>query len=300
MSDSFPADWLALRAPFDQAARGTSGPRGLVRRFAAAAAAVDRPLRLLDLGGGTGANVRTLAPRLAGDQTWTLLDDDADLLARVEAECMTWAARIGWSAHRDPERLLLLGPDRRVEVRGRLCNLAEDFDDVDLADFDGLTAAALLDLVSAAWLQALVDRWSVTHRPLLFALTVDGRISWSPPRPEDPAVIAAFRRDLQRDKGFGRALGIAAHSHATTALEGPGYSVETATSDWLVDPHERAMHLAMIDFVAAAARRATPLGSGDIEAWDRARRAQAAAGMLRLHVGHVDLLGSWPDRSPSC
>ena len=67
---------------------------------------------------------------------------------------------------------MLLGPDRRVEVRGRLCNLAEDFDDVDLADFDGLTAAALLDLVSAAWLQALVDRWSVTHRPLLFA--VDG------------------------------------------------------------------------------------------------------------------------------
>src|SRR6185312_14115446 len=64
----FSADWLALREPADRAARD----RGLARRFAAALP--PRP-RIIDLGAGTGATARALAPFVAG--TWILVDRDA-------------------------------------------------------------------------------------------------------------------------------------------------------------------------------------------------------------------------------
>src|SRR6185312_13732994 len=89
----FSLDWLRLRAPADRAARDV----GLAQRFAAALRRPgERPLRLVDLGSGTGANARALAPLIGGDQEWLLVDDDAALLEFCAAEHFAWAAREGW------------------------------------------------------------------------------------------------------------------------------------------------------------------------------------------------------------
>ena len=55
----FAAAWLALREPYDHAARSAA----LAERFAAA---VGNAPHLIDLGCGTGSNLRYLAPRIAG------------------------------------------------------------------------------------------------------------------------------------------------------------------------------------------------------------------------------------------
>ena len=76
----FPASWLALREPADHAARSTT----LVGRIAETLPA-DGVIRVLDLGSGTGSNLRYVAPRLRQSQEWLLVDRDHDLLAIAHA-----------------------------------------------------------------------------------------------------------------------------------------------------------------------------------------------------------------------
>ncbi|MGD8498218.1 MAG: class I SAM-dependent methyltransferase, partial [Chromatiales bacterium] len=57
----FSPDWLALREPLDARARSAA----LVDRLRAQAPR--GPRRILDLGSGTGSNLRYLAPRLGGE-----------------------------------------------------------------------------------------------------------------------------------------------------------------------------------------------------------------------------------------
>ena len=61
-ADSF-STWLALRQPADIAARSEALTQAIVARLPR-----DRPLRILDLGSGTGSNVRYLSSRLPGPQ----------------------------------------------------------------------------------------------------------------------------------------------------------------------------------------------------------------------------------------
>ena len=68
-------EWLRLREPADAAARSAELAERLGRHLAAAGRLV-----IHDLGGGSGAMGRWLAPRLPGPQHWVVHDRDADLL----------------------------------------------------------------------------------------------------------------------------------------------------------------------------------------------------------------------------
>ena len=73
-------EWLDLREPADAAARSAELAGRLARQLPATG-----PLVIHDLGGGSGAMGRWLAPRLPGPQHWVLHDRDADLLERAVA-----------------------------------------------------------------------------------------------------------------------------------------------------------------------------------------------------------------------
>ncbi len=258
----FSLEWLRLREPFDAAARDPE----LTRRFAAT---LPMGPRLLDLGAGSGANPRFLAGRLGRPQEWLLVDGDAELLAAAEGS----------------------SDDASWRVTTLQLDLARELDRLDFAEFDGIVASALLDLVSAAWLDDLAARLVAARRPILVTLTIDGRIAWRPPAIEDALVATAFARHQQRDKGFGPALGAAAAAHLARRLAAAGYEVATAHSDWQVGSAEVTMLLAVISGFAAAAHEAAPDQSGTIAAWTAHRQAAARAGALSLMLGHVDLLG---------
>ena len=74
------SDWLALREPADAAARA----RDLAERLRRELPAAGRGL-IHDLGCGSGAMGRWLAPLLPGPQHWVLHDRDADLLTLAAA-----------------------------------------------------------------------------------------------------------------------------------------------------------------------------------------------------------------------
>ncbi|MET0507923.1 MAG: class I SAM-dependent methyltransferase [Burkholderiaceae bacterium] len=318
MSDGFEVDWLALREPADHAAR--------------AIGAIERSLstrsrwRGLDLGGGTGSNLRYLIPRLGADQDWLLVDHDPRLLAAATGCFARWSAASGFAYRSEGDAVAIAGPDWSARVRCRQADLAA----IGVAGvpsstgsappldggFDLITAAALLDLVSEDWLARLIAWCAAQRVAWLFALTYDGRIEWRPPLADDGAVAAAFDRDQRRDKGFGPALGPGAVDALRRLATAAGYRVASVAADWrfaLDHPaateataaggtandataNEAAMiqdRLA-IDFAAVAARTAQ-FGPGRIETWLQARRALIAAGQSSLVVGHHDLAG-WFDR----
>ena len=161
----FDASWLALRRAADSAARAPELEARAADwlRQRRTVAAPGQPLRLIDLGSGSGANPRHLAPRLPGPQQWTLIDHDGGLLARAQAACAGLRDAEGGS----------VGVVTRCLDLGRI-------DAHTIAGADLVCASALLDLVDAAWLEQLADACTAAGSALLVTLSVDGNWRFVP------------------------------------------------------------------------------------------------------------------------
>jgi len=241
---SFDAAWLDLREPADRDARDP-GLRAAALAWLDAAPGGDGAARVIDLGCGTGALWRDFDRPRPG---WRLVDGDAGLLRLAAARCPG------------------------VET------VAADLADLAAVPFDArlVTASALLDLASAAWLDALADRLAAAGAGFYARLSYDGTMRWSPPHPGDAAVLAAFNADQRRDKGLGPALGPDAAAHMAAALARRGFVVRTAASPWRLDSAAAALMAALAEGVA----RAT-----GASAWGRSRQTARACA-----VGHLDVL----------
>lgn len=247
----FSAEWLALREPADHAARDAA----LLAK--AAQVLANHPV-VVDLGCGTGSTRRAFGDRLRADVIWRMVDADADLLARAgeEGYCL------------DLNRVAELPLDGAGLV----------------------TASALFDLVSADWLDAVLDRVIGLRLPLYAALTYDGAMGWTPVLPADAVVTAAFNRHQTGDKGFGPALGPGATAHAAARMRAAGYTVIEADSPWQLGPQDAALQHELLAGIAKAAAEA---GSGDAaNGWLQARMAAVAQGSCR--IGHRDMLALPP------
>jgi len=251
------ADWRTLREPIDHAARSES----LTRALAEALPGV-RPLRILDLGTGTGSNIRYLSPRLPSPQAWYAVDRDLELLARLPRSVTTRCLELG----------VLDAPDL--------------FDEVHL-----VTASALLDLVSAEWIGQLARRCRDAGGAALFALNYDGRSSCSPMDADDEFVREQFNRHQRsNDKGFGLAAGPEAADEAAKSFGACGYNVRRERSDWILTPDMVDLQTALIEGWADATREIIPHEVARIDAWLARRLASVRAGHSRIEVGHNDLI----------
>jgi len=250
----FSAEWLALRADADASARDQGLAALLGDHFEGRSA-----LRMLDLGAGTGANLRAIAPLIDPPQHWLLADRDAALLAYCEPAPGTTIER------------------RQIDLAADLSGLFDPAPDL-------VTASALLDLCGADWIDRLVALARGCGAALYTTLSYDGREQWRPPHRLDAAVLAAFHADQRRDKGLGPALGPGSHAHLAATLRSNGYQVFEAPSDWhLAAPGDAALIAALAGATAAAV--AGTIGADRANIWGAARRAAH-----RVTIGHRDLL----------
>lgn len=282
MTETFSAEWLALREPADAAARAI----WFADRLAAHFESRER-IRIVDLGCGTGSLLRWLAPRLPMAQDWELVDHDRDLLERAGTRLAAWAiGRDGLATRGDALTLELPGsPPIAVHLAAR---------DLATAPLDGgadlVTGSALLDLVSADWIEAVAETCRTAGAAAWFALSYDGTVAWRPAHAEDDWVVGVVNLHQQGDKGFGLALGPAATKIARDAFATRGYAVETADSPWQLGPARKDLQRAYLHGHVAAARQLAPHESPRIDAWAAFRLAEIKAGRSRVSVGHVDLL----------
>jgi hypothetical protein len=282
----FSAQWLALREPFDVAARAADLVAALPPRAPGAT------LDVVDLGAGLGSNLRYLAPLLGGAQRWLLVDDDEQVLFGSIAATARWAHQHGMHASiaLDASTVSVRGEGFELEARRATLDLARELERLELPRGALVTASALLDLVGAAWLRELAARCRAADAGVLFALNYDGRTTCRPAEPEDAEVLELFNRHQRSDKGFGAALGPDAASAARAALETLGYRVTERASDWRIGARDRDIQHALIDGWAAAAIDIAPARHAGVVAWMRRRHAHVEGAISELVVGHVDLV----------
>ena len=279
----FSTEWLALREPIDERARAAE----LILPLHRWRGNTER-IRVLDLAAGTGANLRFLAPLLGGEQAWLLADNDPGLLAELPSAMARWASRKGFAIDSGGRRVR--GRTFEAEILTLRCDLSRDLGSLPWEDCRLVTASALLDLVSEAWLTTLAEHCQATRAATLFALSYDGRMRWDPEEPADQDVRMMVNSHQLRDKGFGPALGPTAALKAHKILASSGYRVTSGRSDWRVTPDDEAVQRALIEGWELAAREMIPERGADLAIWRQSRIAHIAAGRSRLIVGHRDLL----------
>jgi SAM-dependent methyltransferase len=261
------SQWLGLREAADRAARSVS-----IARAIADALPRGGPVRVLDLGSGTGANLRYLAAFLSLPQEWLLVDLDQRLLDEASASASSL------EGVRVETQAMNLGPLDRPEL---------------FAGRHVVTASALLDLVSESWLRTLAARCRSAGASAVFSLTYDGRSACWPPDAEDDAIrelLNAHQRS--NDKGFGRAAGPDAPDAAQRAFESENYRVVRARSDWEIaaDVDTREFQRQLFAGWAEASREAAPMRQSLIDGWLRRRNAHLEAGRSAVMVGHEDIM----------
>jgi hypothetical protein len=223
---------------------------------------IDGVLEIIDLGAGTGANQRWLAPRLPFQQRWIHLDHDPAISRSLP----------------QPGDTMII--DSSVESLGRL-----------LADGSGahrlVTCSALLDVLTTAQLDAVCEAVIDNQVPALFSLSVTGAQSVSPVDPHDQRLLDAFN-DHQRRAGR---AGPEAATQASDALRAGGFGVRTQETPWQLSASGDSAFVAqLLQERLDAAVAQNPALAVMAKAWFELRRTQLELGALRIEVGHRDIL----------
>jgi len=259
--------WLALREPADAAARATALVDQIAQHLPAAGCRV-----VHDLGGGTGAMGRWLAPLLAGRQHWVVHDRDADLLEAALA---------------NPPGRAADGAEVTVEARhSDITALRAD----ELAGASLITASALLDMLTTAELAGIVAVSCGARCPVLLTLSVVGRVALTPADPLDARVAAAFNAHQRRATRRGRLLGPDAVAEAAERFRRLGAEIHIRPSPWRLGAGDSELVAEWFSgWVGAACEQHEELITA-AEPYTRRRLAEAAAGQLEVSVDHADLL----------
>ena len=277
MSGFSPA-WLDLREPADHRSRNVKTGRALARHFDGW-----RPVTVVDLGCGTGSNLRATAPLLGPEQHWTLVDHEQGLLDAAVARLQGWADGSDWK----DDKLVLFKAAKRITVELRCADLAGDLDAALGPSANLVTASALFDLVSAEFIARFAGALARRKSAFYTVLTYDGDQRWTPEHEADAALLDAFNAHQHGDKGFGPAAGPDAPDVLSEAFTAAGYAVHEGDSAWRLGAGEEALIAALASGFAAAARETGRVDPAAIDGWSAVVRTGAI-------VGHADTLALPP------
>ena len=283
----FSERWLKLREPADHAARSGVLTEQLISW---AAESGKKALRILELGSGTGSNIRYLMPHLGHNQQWTVLDNDANLIAHLPLALKPWADINNALLKLESNQLFIEHQNFSAEITCRVSDIAANIQNLCEGKTDLITASALLDLTSAQWLDNLANIVNTHRCASLFALNYDGSIQWQPLLDSDSTVTKLLNAHQLSEKGFGKALGPSAGQHYADALAALNHRVICKRSGWLIEPQSNDLQAAIIDGWKEAAIEQSVSDEPLINDWHTTRAQAIRQKQSTLRVGHVDVL----------
>jgi SAM-dependent methyltransferase len=270
----FSPEWLSLREPVDHRSRN----KELLAHLAAHLERASEPT-IVDIGCGTGSNLRGTAPSLGRRQRWILVDYDPRLLEAAARALARW----GDTAIRDDAGLVLMRGPQTITVTFRQADLAADLTSALAGDVDLVTASAFFDLTSAAFIERFAGEVAAQRAAFYTVLTYDGTKTWTPRHPADHDMSAAFNAHQGSDKGFGPAAGPRAATLLRAAFTRAGYAVEETPSPWQLGERDRDLIAALAGGFADAVAETGRVSRETIAAWRQFVRTGAS-------VGHIDTL----------
>ena len=273
----FSAQWLALREPADHRARDASLRDQVVHDLTPLARVRPGPIKIVDLGCGSGSNLRALAPHMPASQHWTLVDYDPALLSAAKTALVQWADQMV----SDQDMLVLLKNGKHISVKFLCEDLSSNLEAVLALPTDLLTAAAFFDLVAEHWLERFCG---LLRSPMYTVLTYNGQEIWHPPEPMDAAMLKAFHAHQQTDKGFGAAAGPNAAGIIETLLKARGFAVSSAQSPWKLAAADRNLIEQLAIGSAGAVLETKQVSAEEVSAWRQSRSVAQTC-----EIGHTDL-----------
>ncbi len=270
----FSAEWLALREPVDHRSRDP----GLALRVQARFAGAER-VTVVDLGCGAGSNLRATSALLSIRQDWTLVDYDPRLLMAARERLTAWAD----SATTTGDGLTLVKANKTITVRFRQADLTHDLAAALGTAPDLVTASALFDLGSVAFIERCAATIAVSRAAFYTVLTYDGVQAWQPAHEADAAMLDAFRAHQLTDKGFGAAAGWTAPRALAKAFRAAGYSVTEGDSPWRLAGTDARLIADLAAGFADAAAATGRIQQARLDDWRSVRRTHGT-------VGHIDTL----------
>lgn len=272
----FSPEWLALREPVDHRSRDQQLAERVREHFAGR-----REVKVVDLGCGTGSNLRGTYHLLPGEQHWTLVDYDPRLLAAARETILAWgdASEVPLTGSRDD--LIVSKSGKRLHIRLRQADLNADLGSALGSAPDLVTASAFFDLCSADFITRLAAEIATRRAGFFTVLTYNGEQSWTPAHPADERLLAAFTKHQGGDKGFGPSAGPSAPAALITAFRSAGYVVHEGDSPWRMATSDAQLIADLASGFAAAVAETGEVDAATIAAWSGIKRTAAI-------VGHTD------------
>lgn len=265
-----------------------------------AAAAGDDPVRIVEVGTGTGSMIARLAAwdALPPTVSYRAVDLDAETIAVARDRLPDWLRAAGYAVDQQADRIVARRsrdelPDRTLEIT---LEIGDAFSITDEAD--AVIAAAVLDLVdceqAVADLKQLLGDGGLVYAPITF----NGSTSFTPADPLDDRIERLYHRHMDeiRDQPGGSRAG----QQLLTVLPAAGYTIlEAGGADWVIRPTEGSYpanestalgHLLATIDGALADYPPDVIDPSTRTEWIERRTTQLQQGELTLVAHHLDVL----------
>lgn len=263
----------------------------------------DRPLRVLEVGGGVGTMIARLVERgLVKRGQYTLVDVDEASLQHAPGWLCNWANQRGLNSRVEAERVHLAGNGIELEVR-TLHARVEDLPSLQLPPADLLVANALLDLLDVPNVLPRMVQAVAPGGLCWLTVNFDGESIFEPAHPSDGVLLEAYHQSMDDRTRDGAPAG---DRHCGRHLFGHlrdagGQTLAAGASDWVVFagpdgyPEDEAYFLHHILYTVEQelmGRHGLP--EEQVRDWVTARRNQVARGELTYVAKQLDLLARRP------
>jgi len=259
----------------------------------------DRPLRVLELGGGAGGAFRYWMSLLLPFRRveFTATDRDGGLLEAYREAVASLAGELGFPVAGDqPDRLRIQDGERVIDLRLRRVVAPEGFPREDEGSFDLMVAQSFWDLVPPGTAPAL-GRYLLAPRGLFYAtLTFSGGTRFAPPHELDRQLLHCYHATMAGERGGDPYAGERLLGHVR--MPGSGFSeLATGRSDWRVNPtdegyvaDEKFFLLTVLGFIEKELLTSTEVRDDQLDWWMGIRRRQLADGQLSYAARQQDLV----------
>ncbi|WP_435072833.1 hypothetical protein [Halorubrum sp. HHNYT27] len=287
----------------------------LRERLTDRAAAVDGPLRVLEVGAGIGTMIARLIEWEVlppGETRYVAVDRDTDALAGVAPFLREWASERGESVSvedtseftdGEETNALVVETDARAVTVEAVAADAVSYAAEHAGASDALIGMALLDVLDLEGLETVLDALA-PGGTYYFPITFDGGTRFRPSQPGDRAIERLYHRHMDEKPGGNSRAGGAALARLR-AIKGASL-LGVAGSDWVVGavhgeagyPADEAFFLRHIlgtveeavgEIIATGGEGS--LSAAELDAWLAERRRQLETGELVYLTHQLDLLG---------
>ena len=282
-----PAQWLAHRFACDAEARHDE----IEHKFLDFFRQHQTSLKIVDIGSGTGANVRYYFDKIPHAQEWTLIEQSTYLLEECRHSLSAFAQEHNYSWQAQGDAFLLTDTEEKTAtiklVPGRLEHIEQL---TDLPHTDVVTANAVFDLLSFEQFDALVSTLA-RHDVCLLATLNYYETSFLPFSDQDHRFTHWYHMHMKRPQPMGIAMGPDCSAEMLDLLAQHHMMIEQEGSQWHLKKCDLTMHRYILHFMKQAISELSlsQEEQRDFNAWLDRKKELCRQRELEIIIDHSDI-----------